>query len=1607
MITCGDVTNYVTANATSACASVTENANATIEVICYPNLSIEKFTNDVHPLYGEETEFIIRVTNNGPGTAENVTIRDILPGEITATSPTEFFISQLLPNETIIKHIRGIVNTTEKVCVNNTAVLNATDKWKNIYYLNDIIIIYPNQNCRENITINGTVFNDTNENGIIDENENGIPNNKVYLSDGSFAITDANGYYEFNLKSENSNTYIFAEKISGTHNTTPAIVEISLNDNQEINFGVNDTKEGAPQLKIEKSTNKNNVVPGGNIYYSLNISNPGDEIVYNLSVSDKLPYGWRPRGQEFLAIKCSDNKKYDVSSNITSNNSRTTMGFNKPSLSPGEYCTITYRIHIPKNNTKGIYTNFAAVSGKDENGNNILPDWDTESVFSGGETAKPSVYVSKRANVTIVNINDTVRFEISLKNTGDLPLSLNVTDYLPYKFEAIGNTSFNVELNIGEEKDISVFAYVTERVKNKLNINRVVVDGIAENGKEIEETAIDYVYLNQTPECDENYSDVECSVGMFVKGYVYDDENRNGIKEENETGIENIMVYLNDRNGIRQTITDSNGKYKFMMDAACDPENLSEFNVYADEIYGMQNTTLMTVEGQISSLNDENANFGFVKILTEGKIHGHVFEDTNGDGSYNAQEQGLAHVKIYLMNNMGETLAETTTNENGSYEFSTGVPYDEAELYVAADNIYGMHNTSPQNIQVMLNWSNLDQNVDFGFDKDDIAVKFTKFTNTTSPRYNDTVEFAVYIENIGKKSIYNISVSDTLPDEFENLSSTTFTIPEISPGEYKVVYINALVNASESKEVKNFVLLEFKNNTGNNYSSSAQIYLCINYEYLCKSCEAKITGKVFNDTNGDGNYDASENEIGNANIYLSNGLWTQSDSNGDYELKFEISCNETTNVSVMIDNIAEMSNTTPAIVDVSLNSTQNIAVVNFGFNQTKEGMGKLRVDKQPGMLVTPQVPEIYHTLIISNTGNESMYNISAIDSLPTRWKFGGVISVNCSGGGNLNVTNKTRMFFGNPVVKVYVNITLLHPGETCDMAYSVIVPENVKEGQYVNKVVISGKDENGNDLEKDSASAKVVIMNRQNPSLSISKTTITTDVNITDIAYFYVNVTNDGDVPLNLTVYDRLPPGFEPIGNMSFVDHLKVNESRTYNISALVMNSAISGLNVNIVEVNTTTDYGQKIYEMAYSFVYVHGECLCVRNTNISGNVFIDSNANGIMDENETGIENVKVYLNNGRVAITDEKGYYLFNVTVMCNHSKTFNVSVDQIRGRYNTTPIIVTVTVNETQNATVNFGFVNMGIKINKTANETKICAGQNVTYYYNVTNNGNVSLAKINVSDDKCTNVVCPGTTLAANESMICNCTTALTQAGNITNIATVNATVSQGTLQGINISDEDDATVEVESCGASIIINKTANETKTSVGQNVTYYYNVTNNGNVSLTNISVSDDKCEVVNCQKDNLNVNESMTCNCSTTLTQCGNVTNTADVTAIDGQGNTVTAYNSATVEVICNASINLNKTANSSQINTGENVTYYYNVTNNGNVNLTNINVSDDKCSNVVCPKDNLAVNESMTCNCSTTLTQCGNVTNTADVTAIDGQGNTVQHMILQQLKSSVMQA
>jgi len=155
------------------------------------------------------------------------------------------------------------------------------------------------------------------------------------------------------------------------------------------------------------------------------------------------------------------------------------------------------------------------------------------------------------------------------------------------------------------------------------------------------------------------------------------------------------------------------------------------------------------------------------------------------------------------------------------------------------------------------------------------------------------------------------------------------------------------------------------------------------------------------------------------------------------------------------------------------------------------------------------------------------------------------------------------------------------------------------------------------------------------------------------------------------------------------------------------------------------------------------------------------------------------------------------------------------------------------------------------------------------------------------------------------------------------------------------------------GAAIGLEKTASAYLIRSGDPVTYTYNVTNKGSLSLSTIVVSDDTGLVPvysvgdtdNNQK--LDVGETWTYVATTTLTTPKkSVTNIGTVTAtyVDDGVKTVTDTHKETVYVI-HPSIHVEKTPSSYNINRGDSVTYTYAVTNTGDCNLTDIRSTDDK--------------------------------------------------------------
>lgn len=317
-----------------------------------------------------------------------------------------------------------------------------------------------------------------------------------------------------------------------------------------------------------------------------------------------------------------------------------------------------------------------------------------------------------------------------------------------------------------------------------------------------------------------------------------------------------------------------------------------------------------------------------------------------------------------------------------------------------------------------------------------------------------------------------------------------------------------------------------------------------------------------------------------------------------------------------------------------------------------------------------------------------------------------------------------------------------------------------------------------------------------------------------------------------------------------------------------------------------------------------------------------------------------------------------------------------------------------------------VDPAIKIVKTADPTTVYPGGSVTYTYVVTNPGDVPLAGVTVSDDKCSPVTyVSGDTngnglLEPTESWTFTCTTVITE--DTLNTATTSGQPTDPTgqpLPGIGpVRDQDTALVDV--IHPAIQIVKTPSATQVVPGTNVTYSYAVTNIGDTPLSNVTPTDDKCNPLAYQGGDINANgkldpaETWTYTCTALLVE--DTANTATVTAQDPLGNPVEDTDTAFVDVLT-PGLQIDKSVSPTIGYQGQAVLYTYTVRHIGAAPVYNVVVTDDKCSPVIFAGGDTNGNnvldggEIWTFTCSSTLTS--DLTNIATVTGQDALGNPVQ--------------
>ncbi|MBX3011905.1 MAG: DUF11 domain-containing protein [Caldilineaceae bacterium] len=189
---------------------------------------------------------------------------------------------------------------------------------------------------------------------------------------------------------------------------------------------------------------------------------------------------------------------------------------------------------------------------------------------------------------------------------------------------------------------------------------------------------------------------------------------------------------------------------------------------------------------------------------------------------------------------------------------------------------------------------------------------------------------------------------------------------------------------------------------------------------------------------------------------------------------------------------------------------------------------------------------------------------------------------------------------------------------------------------------------------------------------------------------------------------------------------------------------------------------------------------------------------------------------------------------------------------------------------------------------------------------------------------------------------------------------------------------------------------------AVGDPVTWTYVVRNSGPVTATNISVTDDITGVTPVYVSGDLNNNGVLEPTETWLYQAtgvavaGQYRNIGTVRGTDADGDEITAQDPSHYFGLANAAIQIVKVASSTVVTAGETVIYTYTVTNEGDVPLRQIVVTDDKCTPLTYVggdsdgDTHLDLTETWRYTCSAVIIQT--TTNIATVTGRDPAGNEV---------------
>ena len=445
------------------------------------------------------------------------------------------------------------------------------------------------------------------------------------------------------------------------------------------------------------------------------------------------------------------------------------------------------------------------------------------------------------------------------------------------------------------------------------------------------------------------------------------------------------------------------------------------------------------------------------------------------------------------------------------------------------------------------------------------------------------------------------------------------------------------------------------------------------------------------------------------------------------------------------------------------------------------------------------------------------------------------------------------------------------------------------------------------------------------PAITISKTPDSQTILIGGTASFTITVINTGDADLsNVLVSDPAAPACgTSIGDLAAGD----------SVSYVCSLAGVAADFTNTASVSGDHAAGGSVTDYDTADVDVIAPAIDIQKTPDTQQILSGDDATFTITVTNTGDADLTA------VTVTDAlaPACDLVIGDLAAGTSTSYSCAASAVTADFTNTAAVVGNhpaggSVSDSDTADVDV--VGPAVTINKTPEIQQILSGDDATFTITVQNTGDVPLTNIVVTDALAAD--CDATfaslTIGATESYTC---TAFGVPADFTNTASVSADHAAGG----SVTDSDTADVDV--IDPAIEIQKTPDTQQILAGGTADFTITVTNTGDVALTNATVTDTLAPDCDATLGGLAVGASTSYTCSLSGI-AADFTNTADVSADHPAGGAVTDDDTADVDVVAPA-INIEKTPDAQTILSGGDATFTITVENTGDVDLTNVVVTD----------------------------------------------------------------